>query len=129
LVNILLLSTHNTTHEVWSLDLWNGGKHLYHQAITLVVIICYITFYLSNTSFKTLQKHKLWKFISYWNFVQMKWFELTFLKNWIMYIITFIPFESLNSFEQKKVEYHYSIAFQWPFFCKKIIINKWIFIC
>jgi hypothetical protein len=51
LVNISLLTTHNTTHEVWSLDLWNEGKHPYRQATPLVVIIYYITFYLSNTSF------------------------------------------------------------------------------
>jgi hypothetical protein len=46
LVNIPLLTTHNTTHEVWSFDLWNGSKHLYHQGTPLVVIIFYITFYL-----------------------------------------------------------------------------------
>jgi len=61
------------------------------------MIICYITFYLSNISFKTLQK-----FISHWNFVQMKWFKFIFKKNSIMYMITFISFESLKSFEQKK---------------------------
>jgi hypothetical protein len=36
-----------------------------------------------------------------------------------MYKITLIPFESLKSFECKKVEYHHSITFQWPFFWKK----------
>jgi hypothetical protein len=48
---IPLLTTHNTTHEVWSLDLSNGSKHLYHQTTPLVVIICYITFYLLKISF------------------------------------------------------------------------------
>jgi hypothetical protein len=33
------------------LNLYNESKHPYHQTTPLVVIICYITFYLSNTSF------------------------------------------------------------------------------
>jgi len=41
----------------------------------------------------------------------MTWFEFPFLKNSIMYIIIIIIIESLKSFDQKKVEYHYSIAF------------------
>jgi hypothetical protein len=57
------------------------------------MIICYITFYLSNNSFKTLKNiYIIWKFVSHWYFVQMKWFEFTFFKISIMYIITFISF-------------------------------------
>jgi len=34
------------------------------------------------------------------------------------------PFENVKSFEQKNIEYHYSITFQWPFFWKiKYLIN------
>ncbi len=50
-LTIPLLITHNTIHEIWSFDLWNECKHPYHQTIPLVVIICYITFYLSTISF------------------------------------------------------------------------------
>jgi hypothetical protein len=44
LVNIPLLTIYNTILEVWTLDLWNWSKHLYHQATPLVVIICYIIY-------------------------------------------------------------------------------------
>ena len=50
----------------------------------------------------TLQKHKFWKFISYWNFVQMKWLEFTFFLNSIMYIITFISFWKFKIIWTKK---------------------------
>ncbi len=125
-INIPLLTTHNITHDVWFLDLWNGGEHLYHQATPLVVIICYIIFYLSNTSFQILQKHNFWKFISYWDFVQMKWFEFIFNKKSIIYIITFISFWKFKIIWTKNNWISLFNNISMTILLKKKKFNKWI---
>ncbi len=99
-VNISLL-THNTTHEVWSLDLWNGAKtftikppHLLWKYVTLHSIYQILHFkHYKNINFEN----------SYLIEILFKWNDSSFFfLNSIMYIITFIFFESLKSFEQKK---------------------------
>jgi hypothetical protein len=59
----------------------------------------------------------------------MKWFEVIFLKISIIYIITFISFWKFKIiWTKKKVEYYYSITFQWPFFWIFFLINGYFFV-
>ncbi len=103
LVKIPLLTTHNTIHEVWSLDLWNEGTHPYHQATLLVMMICYITFYLSNISFKHYKNIQLWKIHILLMFCSNEMIRVFLKINSIMHIITFISFWKFKIIWTKKI--------------------------
>jgi hypothetical protein len=93
-VNVILtfLQTRIATHHLWDLMplpfKWKQTPLASSHPTYCDNMLHYILF----IKYFILQKHKIWNFISYWNFVQMKWFEFIFYKTSIMYIITFISF-------------------------------------
>jgi len=101
------------THHLWGLLFWPLKQKqtplpLSHLTCcdNMLHCIIFIKYFI-----QTLQKHKFWKFISYWNFVQMKWFDFSLLKNSIMYIITVIFFWKCKIIWTIFFEYHYLITF------------------
>jgi hypothetical protein len=81
----------HTTWKVWSLTFRMKANTLTIKPLScydnLLHCILFIKYFILNE-----KNYKIWKFISYWNFVQMKWFGVTLTFFSIMYIITFISF-------------------------------------